>query len=392
MADTFTTVSTTSYFGRIRNAIVGFILGPILLLVACWLIFWNESHSVRVTKSLKEGSASVVEAQDFNAGNDGKLVHVTGDTATEGTLRDGEFGVEAQGIRLTRNVLVYAWTEKESSSSTTNAAGTKKTTKTYKYQKEWVSTLPRSSNFKEQEGHENPSQVKYKSKFFSAEKVTLAGYTLDSELVEKLTDTRPVSLDKDKVEVPEGATLNDDEIYVGSDRSNPEVGDLRISEVVVANGPVSVVAGQGGHARLAPFRTKAGEPIALIERGTKSADEMFANAHSANRTFTWLARLGAFVLLLIGFLLLLGPLSTMSSIVPFLGGIFEAGMFLISFLGAIVVWALLTAAAWMVARPLVGGLLFVLGIGALVLAIRHIRRGAAKRRGQALSSAKPATA
>jgi len=389
MADTFTTVSTTSFFGRIRNAVLGFILGPILLVVACWLIFWNESHSVRVTKSLKEGSANVVEAPDFNAGNDGKLVHVTGDTATEGTLRDPEFGVETQGIRLDRKVLMYAWTEKESSSTTTNAAGTKKTTKTYKYEKEWVSSLPKSSGFKEPEGHQNPSQLKYKSKSFPADKVTLGGYTLDSELVEKLTETKPVSLDKEKVEVPDNATLNDDEIYVGSDRSNPEVGDLRISEAVVANGPVSVVAGQGTRGRLTSFSTKAGEPIALIETGTKSAETMFANAHSANRTFTWLARLGGFVLLLIGFLLLLGPLSTMSSIIPFLGGIFEAGMFLISFLVAIVVWCLVTAVAWMVARPLVGGILFALSVGALLLAVRHIRRGAATR-AQAAAVAAPA--
>jgi hypothetical protein len=389
MAGTFTSVSSTSYFGRIRNAILGFILGPILLIVACWLIFWNESHSVRVAKSLKEGSANIVEAPEFNAGNDGKLVHVTGDTATEGTLRDPEFGVEAQGIRLDRKVLVYAWVQKESSNTTTNAAGTKKTTKTYKYEKEWVSSLPKSSSFKEKEGHENPSQLKYKSKSFAADKVTLGGYTLDSELVEKLTETKPVSLDKEKVEVPEGATLNDDEIYFGSDRSNPEVGDLRISEAVVANGPVSVVAGQGAHARLTPFATKAGEPIALVETGMKSAETMFANAHSANRTFTWFARLGGFVLLLIGFLLLLGPLSTMSSIVPFFGGIFEAGMFLISFLGAVVVWSLITAIAWMVARPLMGGILFAICIGALVLAIRHIRRGTAKR-AQATVSAAPA--
>lgn len=387
MADTFTTVSTTSFFGRIRNAILGFILAPILLIVACWLIFWNESHSVRVTKSLKEGSANVVEAQDFNAANNGKLVHVTGETATEGTLRDPEFGVEAQGIRLDRKVLVYAWTQKESSSTTTNVAGTKKKTTTYKYEKEWASSLPSSSSFKEQEGHENPSQLKYKSKSFAADKVTLGGYTLDSELVGKLTATKPVTLDKEKVEIPEGATLNDDEIYVGADRSKPEVGDLRISEAIVPNGPVSVVAGQAAPARLAPFSTKAGEPIALIEAGTKSAETMFANAHSANRTFTWFARLGGFVLLLIGFLLLLGPLSTMSSIIPLFGGIFEAGVFLISFLGAVVVWSLITAVAWIVARPLVGGILFALGIGALVLAIRHIRRGAAKRAPAAVAAA-----
>src|SRR5206468_7082456 len=135
--------------------------------------------------------------------------------------------------------------------------------------------------------------------------------------------------------------------------------------------------------RLAPFQTKAGEAIGLIEPGNKAAAELFSNAQSANRTFTWIARIGALLLLLFGFLLLLGPLSTMSSIVPFLGGIFEAGMFLISLLAAIAVWALLVALAWMVARPLIGGAMLALAIGGIVLLIHHIRKGAARRRAQA---------
>lgn len=387
MADTFTTVSSTSFFGRIREAIVGFIVGPLLIIGAVILIFWNESHSVRVIKSLKEGAAKVVEADEFDEDNDGELVHVNADTATDQTLRDPAFGVATVGIRLNRNVQVYAWTEKESTSSSTSATGTKTTKKTYTYEKKWVSSLPNSSHFKQPEGHENPAELKYKSASFQADKVSLGDYTLDPELVAKLTNEKRVPLDKDSVKLPSGAQLSDDTIYIGADSANPAIGDLRINETVVPTGPASVIAGQGPKERLAPFQTKSGESIGLVEPGNKTAAEMFATAHAANRTFTWVARLGGLLLLLFGFLLFLSPLSTMSSIVPFLGGIFEAGVFLISLLAAIVLWALLVALAWMVARPLIGGAMLALAIGGIVLLVHHIRKGAAQRRTQVVSAA-----
>ncbi|HLW34355.1 MAG TPA: TMEM43 family protein [Chthoniobacterales bacterium] len=387
MADTFTTVSSTSLFGRIRDAFLGFIIGPLLLVAAVILIFWNESHSVRVLKSLKEGAAKVVEADEFDSDNDGELVHVTGDTTTEQTLQDPVFGVTAQGIRLSRNVQVYAWTEKESTSSSTSATGTKTTKKTYSYEKKWVSSLPNSNHFKQPEGHENPAQVKYKSASFQADNVALGDYALDPELVGKLTNEKSVSIEKDSLKLPDGAQVSGDTIYIGSDaQNNPAVGDLRIAERIVPNGPVSVVAGQGPKERLAPFQTQAGETIGLIEPGNKTAAEMFANARSANRTFTWVARIGGLLLLLFGFLLLLSPLSTMSSIVPFLGGIFEAGVFLISLLAAIAIWALLVALAWMVARPLIGGAMLALAAAGIFLLIHHIRKGAARRQARPASA------
>jgi hypothetical protein len=387
MADTFTTVSSTSFFGRIRDALVGFIVGPLLIIGAIILIFWNESHSVRVLKSLKEGAAKVVEADEFDSDNNGELVHVTGDTASDQTLRDPIFGVSSLGIRLNRDVQVYAWTEKESSSTSTSATGTKTTKKTYTYEKKWVSSLPKSSHFKQPEGHENPSELKYRSTSFQADKVTLGDYTLDPELVGKLTNSKSVPLEEGSVKLPDGAQISDDKIYIGADPANPAVGDLRITETVVPTGTTSVIGGQGPKERLAPFETKAGESIGLIEPGTKTAAEMFATARAANRTFTWVARLGGFLLLLFGFLLFLSPLSTMSSIVPFLGGIFEAGIFLISLLAAVVVWTLLVALAWMVARPLIGGVMLALAVGGLVLLIHHIRKGAARRRTQVASAA-----
>ncbi|HEY6071761.1 MAG TPA: TMEM43 family protein [Chthoniobacterales bacterium] len=387
MADTFTTVSSTSFFGRIRDAFLGFIIGPLLIIGAVILIFWNESHSVRVLKSLKEGAAKVVEADEFDSDNDGELVHVTGDTASDQTLRDPIFGITSPGIRLNRDVRVFAWTEKESSSSSTSATGSKTTKKTYTYEKKWVSSLPKSNHFKQPEGHENPSELKYRSTSFQADKVTLGDYTLDPELAGKLTNAKSVPLEEESVKLPEDAQISGDAIYVGTDPANPAIGDLKITETVVPTGPASVVAGQGPKERLAPFGTKAGESVGLIEPGTKTAAEMFATARAANKTFTWVARLGGFLLLLFGFLLFLSPLSTMSSIVPFLGGIFEAGIFLVSLLAAVVVWTLLVALAWMVARPLIGGVMLAVAVGGLVLLIHHIRQGAARRRMQAAPAA-----
>ena len=262
MADTFTTISTTSFFGRIRDALIGFIVGPLLIIGAVILIFWNESHSVRVIKSLKEGASQVVEADEFDAENDGELVHAIGETSSDQELHDPEFGVTTPGIRLNRNVQVYAWTEKESSSSSTSATGSKTTKKTYTYEKKWASSLPNSSHFKQPEGHENPSELRYKSASFQADKVALGDYTLDPQLVGKLTNEKTVPLDKDSLKIPAGAHVSGNTIYIGADaENNPAVGDLRITEKVVPTGQVSVVAGQGPKERLAPFQTDAGETI-----------------------------------------------------------------------------------------------------------------------------------
>src|SRR4029077_20913157 len=197
---------------------------------------------VRVIKSLKEGAANVVEAANYDSENDGELVHVTGETASGQTLTDPKFGVTSPGLRLNRNAQVYAWTEKESSSSSTGVSGTKTTKKTYTYEKKWVGSLPKSSHFKQPEGHEIPTELKYESASFPADKVTLGSYTLDPDLVAKITDTKSVSLDENSIKLPEGAKLSGDKIYIGTDPDNPAVGDLRITETVVPTGTLSVVA------------------------------------------------------------------------------------------------------------------------------------------------------
>lgn len=380
MADTFTTTTSTSFFGRARNALIGFLLGPLLLIGAAILIFWNETHSVRVIKSLNEGAAAVQEANagEFDAAANGRLLHLTGTSATDETLHDETFGVEATGIRLMREVEVYEWTEKEKSSSTsTSVTGTKTKTKTYEYDKKWDKTLHQSSHFKQPAGHENPTKLKYNTTSWSAKQVTLGAYELDPALTAKIKNADPISLTEDSVELPDGAKLADNQIYVGEDPENPSVGDLRISEELVPTGPVSVIAQQGPGNRLAPFHAKAGEDVGLVQTGEKSAAEMFRTAQSENRLMTWLIRGGGFLLLLFGFLFLLGPLSEMASIIPFLGGIVEAGAFFVALVLAVFVWLALVGAAWMVARPVLGVTFLALAVAAAVFVVKHLHKHAA---------------
>ena len=44
MSDTFTEVTSQSWFGRIGGAIKGILIGFILLIVGVGLLFWNEGR------------------------------------------------------------------------------------------------------------------------------------------------------------------------------------------------------------------------------------------------------------------------------------------------------------------------------------------------------------
>jgi hypothetical protein len=56
------------------------LLGPLLIIVALVLLWWNEGRAVRAIVGLCEAASQVVEAPDSGPlpANDRKLVHVIG--------------------------------------------------------------------------------------------------------------------------------------------------------------------------------------------------------------------------------------------------------------------------------------------------------------------------
>jgi uncharacterized membrane protein YhhN len=75
-------------------------------------------------------------------------------------------------------------------------------------------------------------------------------------------------------------------------------------------------------------------------------------------------------------MLVLGPISAMARILPFLGSLVEIGFAIVAFLLSAIVSLLVIATAWMFYRPLWAAILVVVAIGCILLLKRlHAKRG-----------------
>ncbi len=356
MADVVSKTEHVGVFSALMSSIKNIAVGGVLLLIAPAMLFFNECSSVETAKSLSEGAGAVVSvsADSVAAGNDGKLVHVSGTATTTETLSDPDFGVSLSAIRLSRDVQMYQWKEEKK----TKTEGSQKTT-TYTYTEGWQDDLIRSSGFEEVAGHQNPESMPYEDRTLSAQTVTLGAFTLSAEQVGDLSAS--------EILTPEASsyTIQDGYLYPASDPASPRIGDIRVRYRVLRPGPVSLVAKQSG-STFSSYQTDAGKSISLIQSGTATAEDMFAAAQSANVVMTWVLRLVGFLMIFGGLNLLIGPLRVVAQRIPLLGGLFGAGMSLVTFLVAAAASLVIIALAWLTARPLLGIVLLLLGGGALV--------------------------
>lgn len=180
-----THVSEQSWFSRIGNAFKGILVGGLLTVVSVPVLFWNEGRAVRTAKGLKEGAKVVVDiAPDtIDAANDGKFVHTSGMVETTDVLRDDQFGIEYNGIRLTRHVEMYQWDEDEDTETKKKMGGGTTKTTTYTYEKGWYSGLIDSSEFDEAQTHQNPTEVLFAAQTHLAKNVMLGQFRLPESLI-----------------------------------------------------------------------------------------------------------------------------------------------------------------------------------------------------------------
>lgn len=354
----FVETSRQGFGSRAKNAFGGIIFGIIALIVGVGLLFWNEGRSVKRYKDLKEGAGTVVEvgSDAVDPSKEGKLVHFTGQAKTGSPVTDPVFGITEPAIRLVRKAEIYQWVEKVDTKEKKNVGGSVDRTKTYSYREEWVSKPVDSSEFKVTEGHSNPREMKYRSDSFQAAKVSVGAFNLPAFLVSKISNAEayaPESLDAASTEVKETGKLAGEKVYFGANPEAPAVGDIRVSFSIIRPGPLSVVAQQQG-STLVAYSAKSGGNIALLESGILNSQEMFKLAQDRNKMLAWAIRAGGFMLLVMGFSLILKPLAVIADILPFVGRLVSAGTGLVSFLLAGIVWTLTVAFAWIFYRPVLG--------------------------------------
>ena len=381
MADSFTEVTTQSWFSRIGGAFKGIIGGIVLFLVSFPLLWWNEGRAVQTYRSLQEGRGAVVSVPSSppDPANDQKLVHTSGLATTDETLRDPLLGVSAQAIRLERKAETFQWAEEQKSETRKKVGGSEETVTTYNYEKKWSEKRVESESFRDPAGHVNPPVLRVESGSWQASNVRVGGFQLSDRLISKIARAERMAaaqeaIDRLSEELRPEARLFDHGIYIGADPGNPQVGDVRVTFNKVPPADVSVIAQQTG-SRLGPFQTRAGDSLEMLEAGILPADAMFASADRANTTLTWGLRALAFLLMMMGVGLALRPLRVLADVVPIAGTIVGIGLGFISFAVAAPLTLATIALAWIAHRPVLGVGLLILGaaLGGW-LAIRAARK------------------
>lgn len=422
-----------SYGNRIGGSFKGVVVGFVLFIVGIVALFWNEGRTVRAAQDIAYGEKNVEEVANVatpDPAQEGKFVHFHGKAVTDETLADKDFGVSVNGLRLERTVEMYQWMEDEEKEEKVNVGGSSDTTITYTYKKGWSETPINSSEFQEK-GHDNPSTMAYESAEWQAESVSLGGFRLPGNVVNRIHGERAFAFPEDyalPAALAERAVVQSGRIYIpvkgfpkvaapvpasapvadtnavaatAADTNavadvaaatnavaesvavtnapaapeartygDPEVGDLRIAFQWVPCHDVSIMAQQVGDTVCA-FRAKNGE-LLYVSDGILTADAMIADAKKANSFFGWLLRLLGFVLLYGGMKQILGPIDTLASVLPFLGRVAGVGTGLIAALVAIPVGLVTVAIAWLVYRPIIGITILVLAVAAFVFLKRKI--------------------
>ncbi len=364
--DNITEVTSQSWFSRISSSIKGILFGIILIIISVVLLFWNEGRAVKTAKSLREGAKSVisVSSQAVNSVNEGKLINISGYATTNDILKDAEFGISENVIKLKRKSEMYQWTETKKSDTRKKLGGGTETVTTYSYNKIWEENLIHSSGFKQADGHRNPENMPYQSKIYQADNVSVGEFVLSAGLISQINNYQPLGIDnthKEKASIAgarERFKVIDGRYYIGNDPYSPVIGDIQITYETVPHSDVSIIAEQSGNS-LKPYMTKVGRKLEMLSIGIHSADEMFKDAQSQNTILTWILRFAGFIMMGIGFSMIFTPLSVLADVIPLMGNLVGAGTGIISFSLSAAISLITISTGWIFYRPLLGIILIV---------------------------------
>ena len=374
--DSVTDVTTTGWLQRLLGSFVGALIGMLLVIGSVVLLWWNEGRAVDAIRALDQGARQVVEANAtaVDPANNGKLVHLSGMMTARTPAKDAEFGIGGNDLlRLRRNVEMFQWTEQKTTHTQKNLGGSETTETTYNYRKEWSDRPVDSSHFREAGGHRNPVMPVHSATFDSPD-VQLGPYRIDHGLLESVSAFQAFDPTV-AANSPADYRKTGDMLYRGDDPANPAIGDIRIRYSAVPSQTMSVVAAQAGTA-LAPFGAANGYRIAFAEPGVVPAAAMFREKAHEEGVLTWILRAVGFALMLVAFLLMASPLTTLLGVIPFLETLADVGVFMLALLLALPLTLLVIALAWITHRPLIGGALLVAGfaIGYLLHRLHRARR------------------
>jgi len=372
-------VTSTGWFGRIGDSIKGMLLGFLLVPGAIVLLVVNERNAVRDIRANEEiGSKVVSIANDsVDPAREGKLVHLNGPAKTDEVLKNDEFAVAENAIRLSWVASIYQWEESSRRETRKKLGGGEETVTTYTYKKTWSDKPIDSSGFKER-GHENKGTQSFRSGSAQAEDVALGAFKLPAGLINQIKTEEPLPLRELPAPMAERGRISQGVFHTGNPES-PVIGDEKVEFLITKPGDVSVMAVQSGNS-FKHFVASNGKEKFLLYEGLLSAGEVVKGEERKAMLLRWALRAAGLVLMWFGFLLLIKPLSVLADIVPMFGSLVGTLTGGLSLLVSAAICLLVIALSWVAFRPVLGiGLLVAAGgCLALVLTIRSSKAKAAR--------------
>ena len=172
------------------------------------------------------------------------------------------------------------------------------------------------------------------------------------------------------LELKDGYNYQGEYITTSKDLNKPEIGDIRISWLYNDWKETTILAVQKG-TTFADFVSKNDKRVNRVEKGTLTIKDVVAKMRSENNMMKWLFRAIGALMIIFGYIAILGPISTLASFVPILGGLVGGLLALVGFLVGLVHSLIIIMIAWFRFRPLLAvGLLVV--VVALIFAIRKL--------------------
>ena len=165
-------------------------------------------------------------------------------------------------------------------------------------------------------------------------------------------------------------------VYLGTNPSSPQIGDVRITFTQTPPAEVSIIA-QVIRNTFEPFTASNGYTFSRLAMGTAGMAKMFEGARSGNNIMAWVIRVAGIICVIIGLRLIFRPLSVLADVIPILGTIVEGGAAIVAFLIGLA-WSLVViAVAWVRFRPLVAGGLIAAAVALMALSYAKGRKASA---------------
>ena len=379
MSDEFTEVTSISWFGRIAQSLKAILFGIVLVVVSVVLMFWNEGRAVKTAAALTEGAGAVVAvaADHVDPGQEGKLIHIAGDTTVGKAALDTDFGFDASALRLVRKVEMYQWKEERHSETKKKLGGGEETVTRYTYTKEWSDHAVDSSRFRDANDHRNPSMPSVSSHTFYPGNARLGAFGLTDRIIQMVPGgekfAAPETVRSQAINrLGQSARVLQGDVYAGADPDQPAIGDVRVSWQVLPLAPVSVV-GRQTRDTITPWIANNGNEVMLVEAGIADPAVMFKHGQDVNAMLTWILRLVGILLMFIGFRVMLSLLQVLADVVPFIGNVVGAGASLVAFLCTVTIAPIVIAVAWFFYRPFAAVGVLVIG-GVIVYGVRQLMK------------------